>query len=200
MAKRKTVGEIALKARSDSTKYDSLEIGHALSNDILDQLWTCIDNHKNIINEPEFCVVMVLADDPLIKGVMRRKFYAWPYLPKPRPRQSCFLYRRKKDDILRLWVLPEAFCMAALSEIYSVSPEWRTMKGWSDAFYAGKFWEYIRKQHDIDLLSESEYLDANREKLIQAGCKETKSRVAEAFDFSKVAVNQVVDSKDALTR
>lgn len=197
--KRKTAGELSLKARGDSTIYDSLEVGHALTDDIMQQIKLCIESHYNKIDEPEFCVVMVLADDPLIKGVLRRKFYAWPYLPKPRPRQSVFLYRKSDDRLIRLWVLPDALTMATASEMVSVSPQWQTMKQWSDAFFAGKFFEFIRSQHGITLESESEYLQANREKLIKAGCQEVTSTVSDPFDFSKIAVNQVVNADTSFT-
>jgi len=196
--KRKTAGELAIKARNDSTVYDSLEVGHAMTADIRDQIKLCIESHHSKIDEPEFCVVMVLADDPLIKGVLRRKFYAWPYLPKPRPRQSCFLYRKSNDSVIRLWVLPDALSMATASEMVNVSPQWQTMKQWSDAFFAGKFFEFIRKQHGITMPSESEYLNANREKLIKAGCQEVKAPLSDAFDFSKITVNKIVDTKTAI--
>lgn len=194
MKKRKTAGELSIKARSDSTVYDSLEVGHALTVDILAQIRLCIESHHAKIDEPEFCVVMVLADDPLIKGVLRRKFYAWPYLPKPRPRQSCFLYRKLDDSVIRLWVLPDALSMATASEMLSVSPQWQTMKQWSDAFFAGKFFEFIRDQHHITMQSESEYLNTNREKLIKAGCQEVKTLLSEAFDFSKITTKQIVNA------
>lgn len=198
MPRRITAGELTLKAASDKTKYDYLEVGHALCDDIAGQLQICIEKHKNIIDEPEFCVVMVLADDPLIKGILRRKFYAWPYLPKPRPRQSCFLYRKQTDKITRLWVLPNALTMATISEMTYVSPQWRTMKGWADAFFDGKFFEHIRDQHKINMLSEAEYLDANREKLIQAGCKQFDAPISEPFDFSKIKIDKIIDTKTAL--
>jgi hypothetical protein len=197
MTKRKTAGALALKAASDPARYDSLEVGHALCQDVLEQLQICIEKHRNIIDEPEFCVVMVLADDPLIKGVLRRKFYAWPYLPKPRPRQSCFLYRKSSDTIIRLWVLPDAFTMAVASEMVNVAPQWQTMKGWSDAFFDGKFFEHIRHQHGIPLLSEAEYLNANREKLVKAGCNDVDAPTTESFDFSKIAIQHIVDTKTA---
>lgn len=196
---RKTAGQLAIKAASDPTKYDSLEVGHALCQDVIEQLNICAEKHRNIIDEDEFCVVMVLADDPLIKGILRRKFYAWPYLPSPRPRQSCFLYRKPSGTFLRLWVLPDALSMATASEMKHVAPQWRTIKGWSDAFFDGKFFEHIRKQHNINMLSEKEYLDANREKLIQAGCKEVSSVPTDPFDFSKVSINKIVDTQTAIT-
>ncbi len=199
MAKRKTAGALALQASSDSTKYNSLEVGHALSFDIGDQLRECIENHKNIFDEDEFCVGYVLATDPLIKGVMRRKFFAFLYLPQPRPNQSVWLYNKRLDAITkRLWILPEPFAMAALSEMTSVAPQWRTMKAWSDAFFNGTFFESIRKEHRISMLSEREYLDANREKLIKSGCKEVDTIPAEPFDFSKITVNKIVDTKTAI--
>lgn len=199
MKKRKTAGEMVVKAQSDPTIYDSLEVGHALSKDILEQIKLCIEKHHSIIDEPEFCVVMVLADDCLIKGVLRRKFYAWPYLPKPRPRQSCFLYSKRDDSVKRLWVLPDALSMATASEMTNVSPQWQTMKNWSDAFFAGKFFEFIRKEHGITMLSEAEYLKANREKLIKAGCQEVEAPLSDPFDFSKISINKIVDTQAALS-
>ena len=199
MVRRKTAGELANQALQDKTKYDSLEVGHALTDDVAKQIQICIERHMNIIDEPEFCVVMILADDPLIKGILRRKFYAWPYLPKPRPRQSVFLYRKGSDSIIRLWVLPDALSMATASEMNHVSPQWQTMKGWSDAFFDGQFFEHIRHQHGITLLSEGEYLNAHREELIKAGCKEVETVPTEAFDFSKIAVKHIVDTNTAIS-
>lgn len=196
--RRKTAGELSLKARSDTTKYDPLEVGHALTDDIGKQLEDCIVRHIPKINEDEFCVVILLVDDPLIKGVLRRKFYAWPYLPSPRPRQSVFLYRKRDDSLIRLWVLPNAGVMAVLSEMKHVPRKWQTQQAWSIAFFQGTFWEYIRYEHGIDMLSEKEYLHANREKLIQAGCKKIDSSFSEPFDFSKITIDKIVDTKTAL--
>lgn len=190
--KKETVGHVAVKASTDTTRYDPLEIGYALSEDVLKQLWQCVDNHRHIIDEPEFCVVMVLADDPLIKGVLRRKFYAWPYLPSPRPRQSVFLYNRVREDLIRLWILPTAQAMATLSTMIFVDRQWQTMKLWSDAFFKGEFWEMIRRQHQISLLSEHEYLEANRQKLIEAGCKYCKPSCPDPFDFAEIATKKVI--------
>lgn len=191
---KETVGAKALKARSDSIVYDPLEIGHAMTEDILSQIEQCIENHNNIINEDEYCIVMVLADDPLIKGVLRRKFYAWLYLPSPRPRQAVFLYNKKTNYLSRLWVLPDPATMSILTETPYVAKKWEKMRNWSFAFFRGCFWEYIRKENKIDMLSESEYLKANREKLIKSGCKPMDSNFSEPFDFSKVCTYKVVDS------
>jgi hypothetical protein len=191
MTQRKTAGELSLKASQDTTKYDSLEVGHALCEDIYQELALCAQNHLKIIDEPEFFLVMVLASDPLIKGVMRRKFYAWPYLPKPRPNQSCFLFRKIDDSIRRLWVLPNAATMAELSSLGYVSPQYQKMKAWSIAFYEGTFWEYIRYENHSDWLSEKEYLDRNREELIKAGCKQSLAYIPDPFDFSKIISHKV---------
>ncbi len=199
MAKRKTAGELSLKASSDTTKYDPLEVGHALTDDIAKELMTCAHRHTSIFDEKEYCVGYVIASDPLIKGVMRRKFFAMLYLPSPRPNQAVFLYDKVKDQFTkRLWVLPNPAAMAQLSEASVVSDKYKTMKAWSDAFFAGKFWEHIRSQHNISLLSEIEYLNVNREKLIKAGCKETKTVPTDPFDFSKVTINKIVNTKTAI--
>ena len=105
MTKRVTAGELSRKAIADNTKYNALEVGHALANDIMPHLRECIENHKTIIDENEFCIVMLISKDPLITNLMRRKFYAWPYFPKPRPNQSVFLYNKGLDQIThRLWI------------------------------------------------------------------------------------------------
>ncbi len=216
MKRRKTAGELSLKASSDSTKYDPLEVGHALTDDIAGQLRECVNKHNPIFNENEYCVGYVIAGDPLIKGVMRRKFFAMLYLPSPRPNQAIFLYNKLKDKIVkRLWVLPSAPVMAKLSDMDIVDKQYLTMKAWSDAFFHGwrydketnaainttptHFFNFIRKQHDISLPSEKEYLEANREKLVKAGCKETDTQPTEAFDFSKVTVKKIIDTKTALS-
>jgi len=216
MVRRKTAGELSLQASSDKTRYDPLEVGHALTDDIMPQLRECINTHNAIFDENEYCVGFLIATDPLIKGVMRRKFFAMLYLPSPRPNQSVFLYNKAKDRIVkRLWVLPSASVMAKLSDMDIVDQKYATMKAWSDAFFHGwkyekvtnsainttpnHFFNFIRKQHDINMLSEKEYLEANREKLIQAGCKVAETKPSEPFDFSKISIKKIVDTKTALS-
>lgn len=216
MAKRKTAGELSLKAASDSTKYDHLEVANAICDDVVEQLMICAERHKSIFDEDEFCVVMVLANDPLIKGVKRKKFYGFLYLPMPRPEQAVFLYKKKDDSLKRLWCLPNSKVMATISEMTHVSPQWKTTKGWCDAFFDGfeamfengqynfinkkpsVFFDHIRDQHGIKMQSESEFLNANREKLIKAGCQEVKTALSDPFDFSKVSIDKIVDTKTAI--
>ena len=197
---RKTAGELAFKAANDETKYQSLEVGHALTEDIAQELMECAHRHREIFDEQEYCVGYVIAGDPLIKNLMRRKFFAFLYLPSPRPNQAVFLYNKTFDRFTkRLWTLPNAWTMACLSELTVVDKQFKDMKGWCDAFYEGNFWPYIRSQHNTDMLSEIEYLNANREKLIKAGCKEGKPAGADAFDFSKVSTNKVINANDTVT-
>lgn len=194
MSKRPTAGELYLKASQDTTAYDSLEVGHALTEDIIKQLEECIKVHNELFNEDEYCIVMQLASDPLLKGCMRRKFYGWLYLPKPRPNQTVFLYSKKQHKILkRLWVLPHVLAMETLYETAGVTEKYKTMKQWSQAFYDGTFWPFIRKQHNISMLSQDEYLDVNREVLIKSGSQHFQSAGSQPFDFSKITTNQVVD-------
>jgi hypothetical protein len=195
-----TAGELSHKANADTTKYDALEVGHALADDIGIHLRQAIDNHKHIIDEPEFCVVMVIAKDPLIHNLMRRKFYCWPYLPSPRPNQSVFLYNKAQDDITkRLWVLPSDMVMAELAGTnVIVDKRYATMQAWSIAFFKGTFWEFIRYEHGITMLSEHEYFLAHREKLIEAGCKIPSSSVSDPFDFSKIQSKKIIDSGNSI--
>jgi hypothetical protein len=200
MSKRKTAGELSQKANRDNTRYNALEVGHAMSDDILPHLRESIEKHRNLFDEDEFCVVMVIAKDPLIPNLIRRKFYCWPYLPKPRPNQAVFLYNKSLDRIIkRLWVLPSDAVMAELAGTnIIVHKKYETMQAWSVAFFKKEFWEYIRHEHNITMPSEHEYFLANREKLIQAGCKIPTSHDTDAFDFSKIQVNQVEDTANTV--
>lgn len=194
MTKRKTAGELSLAASADTTRYNSLEVAHALADEVEKELFICARRHNTIFDEEEFCIGYVIATDPMIQNVMRRKFFAMLYMPSPRPNQSVFLYNKMQDQITKcLWVLPNPATMAELSELTIVDKKYRRMKAWCDAFYEKRFWPFIRSENKISLLSEIEYLNANREKLIKAGCKEGKPPSSEAFDFSKIAGNKVVN-------
>jgi len=198
MAKRKTAGELNLKAASDSTKYDPLEVAHALTDDIAQNLVECAKIHDKIFDEEEYCLILVIAGDPLIKHVRRHKYTAFPFLPQPRPQQAVFLWNKPLQKFKFLWSLPDAKVMATISEMGYVSPKWSRTKGWCDAFFEGKFFEHVRNQQGNSILpTETEYLNANREKLIKAGCNEVDSPITEPFDFSKVQVNHIVDTKTA---
>jgi len=199
MSRRKTAGELANKALSDTTKYDALEVGHAMTDDIDTHLYEAVKNYHDIIDENEFCVVMIVAKDPLLANLVRRKFYCWPYLPKPRPNQAVFLYNKRLCRITkRLWVLPSDMVMAELASLAVVHERYKTMQAWSVAFFQGSFWEYIRYESGIDMLSEHEYFLKHREELIKAGCKVPSSGGMEAFDFSKIHIKNVIDTQEAV--
>lgn len=197
---RITAGELSRKAFADTTKYDAIEVGHALADDLDVQLRICIENYRDKIDENEFCVVMLIASDPLIANLQRRKFYAWPFLPKPRPNQSVFLYNKGRDRIThRLWVLPSAMVMAELAEAGAVDKRYQTMQAWSIAFFKGRFWEYVRFDQKIDLLSETEYRLQHRQELVNASSHESEFAFSESFDFDKIAIDHIVDTQTAHT-
>lgn len=196
---RKSAGEISSKLLSDKTKYDALEVGHAMTDDIDRHLYESVEKYKDMIDEKEFCVVMIVAKDPLIKNLIRRKFYCWPYLPSPRPNQAVFLYNKQLGRITkRLWILPSDIVMAELASLAIVDKRYKTMQAWSVAFFEGKFWEYIRYEHKIDMPSEHEYFLQHREELIKAGCKLPDASYSDPFDFDKINIEKVIDTKEAL--
>lgn len=199
MPKRKTAGALALKATSDNTVYDPLEIGHALTDDVMEQLMICAERHRFIFDEPEYFVCLFIASDPLIKGIRRHKYAAFLYMPSPRPEQMVCLYNKITNKLIRLWTMPNALQMAFISESPFVEKRWQKTKGWVDAFYRKEFWEFIRKENKITHLSEYEYLRANREKLIQSGAKENPPCGTDAFDFTKIKIDHIVDTKTART-
>ncbi len=195
MSERKTAGEQSIKAASDNTKYDPLEVGHALCDDIVPNLFKCAHDVKDKFGEDEYFIILLLAGDPLIKGVRRHKYYAYLYLPSPRPEQAVFLYNKITDKMKRLWSLPKAETMALLSEEKYVAKQWQQTKGWVDAFYKLNFWEHIRKEHGIKHLSEHEYLKLHREELIKAGAKDCPPSVPDAFNFSKIQPDHIIDTQ-----
>lgn len=189
-----TAGEMCLKAHRDTTKIDPLEIGYVLTETVAKELAECVRKYDPIYNEDEYCVVRVLAGDPLLCNLKRIKYYGYLYLPSPRPNQTVFLWSKRWQRFTkRLWTLPNAWTMAKLSESLVAPEGYKEMKEWSDAFFGRRFWSFIRKQHKITMLSEIEYLKTHREELIKSGCKDGKPDTAEPFDFSKVAVNKIID-------
>ena len=199
MAKKKTAGALSLKAASDTSKYDGREVAEAQLHDYKNQALENAHAHLDKFDEDEYFVIMQRASDPLIAGVVRQKYYSYRHLPSPRPEQAVWLYNKVKDTLRFLWSLPPAKVMAAITEAPYVSAKWKTTRNWCDSFFNKTFWTDIRKQHNIKHFSETEMLQIYREKLIDAGCKETDSITAEPFDFSKVAVNKVIDPINAST-
>lgn len=197
--KRKTAGENCIKASKDEHIYDPLDIGYALTDNVGKQLQICADIHESIFDENEYFLVLLVVGDPLLKNIRRHKYCALLYLPQPRPQQTVFLYNKISKSIRRLWCLPDARVMAIISEMPNVSPKWIRTKRWVDSFYSGTFFQDIRKEHNISHLCEKEYLDSNREKLIEAGCKYPNSLVSKPFDFTKIKTNQVIDSNQSVS-
>ena len=184
---RMTAGQLSLKAAADNTKYDPYDIGYELSEkEVLKNVLICAENHVDTFDEDEYCIVMLVASDCMLKNLVRMKYYAWPYLPSPRPNQSVFLFNKKTQKMKFLWSLPNPEIMARLSESIVVKKELKRMKGWCDSFYDFSFWHHIRDQHKINMPSESEYLILNREKLIQAGCKIPDSTYSETFNCANI--------------
>lgn len=187
--------ELSKKAFADNTKYDPKEIGFAQLEDIDRGIRECIEAHRNIFDMDEFCVCFVLAGDPLVKNLTRRKFHAFPWLPQPRPDQSVFLYNKGLDVITkRLWVMPRAEIMAELCTKFVTDEIDKRQQAWSAAFFEGRFWEYIRYEHGIDMLSEQELLSKHRTELINAGCKPISRSIVEPFDFSKIHVKNLIEA------
>lgn len=197
---RKTAGELANQALKDNSKYDARDIALAVTDDLTEHFRKAAENYRDKIEEDEFCVIMLIAKDPLIKNLKRRKFYCWPWLPSPRPNQAVFLYNKRLDKFTkRLWVLPceEVMAELATSDLI-VDKRYETMRDWSVAFYKGTFWEFIRYQHDIKMLSQQEYFDLHKDELLKSGFNFENPSIAESFDFSKISCGQVEKPMDSV--
>ena len=197
MKQRITAGELSKKAMADQTKYNALEVGHAMTEKHLN--YVDQEGNHSFRQLDQFAVVMVIAKDNLIKNVIRRKFYCSPFLPSPRPNQAVFLYTKAAGRIVkRLWVLPSDMVMAELASMQIVHKQYQTMQAWAVAFFEGKFWEYIRHESGTTMVSQQEYMSQHREELIQAGCKLFDADYSQPFDFDKVHIEKVVDTQEAL--
>lgn len=196
------VGEQARLAQKDQTKHDPLELGEAFCKDVMENVWLCIDAHKEKIDEPVFCVVLLICTDSLIYGLKRRKYYAWPFLPNPRPNQVVFYYEKSKDSVIRLWSMPNPAVMATISEMSYVAPQWQQTKFWCDRFFFDMmhsqktFHQSIREMHGISLECETEMLTAKAEELIKAGANEPDANFSDPFDFSKIMAPKIIDPQD----
>lgn len=197
--KRKTAGELCLKAASDQTKYDPLEVAHGMCDEMENPLIECVKKYDTIFEGvDEYCPAIVFANDPLLENIKRHKYIAFPYMPLPRPEQVVFAWNKQAQKIKRLWALPNAAVMATISEMQYVAPSWQSTKNWCDAFFAGRFFELIyRENPKIAILDQESFLNLYREKLIQAGCKDIDTLSPDTFDFSKIHINHIVDTKTA---
>jgi len=187
-----TAGALSLKASGDLHTYDPLEIAHGMTDKVIQGISECIEAHENIFGEDEFFVILQRASDPLIQNVMRQKFYADLFMPEPRPEQMVCLYSRRTLEVKRLWSLPNAKVMAIISEMPWVDQKWVNTKYWCDAFFSGQFFERIRDQYKIDHLSRREYLDANREKIVESRSDDLQSPFAKSRNRFEVGINEIV--------
>lgn len=203
MAKRKTAGELANQALADNEKYDAWDLAKTWSKSVLDEVWKCIDHAKPRCADQEFCVVMLYASDCVIKNAIRRKFYAWPWLPQPRPNQAVWLYRKSTDDIQGLWCLPEPYTMAKISTDIQCPKEYLRMSSWCRSFFNGTFPKDIRKESGIDLLTEEEYSKkhAHLMKKREPSTNDSSIFGSDPFDFFKpFQTDQVKDSALAMLK
>lgn len=189
MPKKITAGECSLKASQDTTRIDPLEVAHAYMDDIQEGLEECISEGIKHIDEDEFCIILIIAGDCMIHNLRRHKFAYYPFLPKPRPQQVVFHYRKSSGVLKRLWSLPDAKVMATISSMEAVHPRWLRTKIWCDAFFNKNFHEVIREETGITLETEKEFLEANREELLQATAKNVDPSSTEPFYFSNVLSN-----------
>lgn len=155
-------------AKKESVSCTHLDLGYAFSDETYKGVIECIERHWDVFGNhvTKFCVVALLTPgEGTLKYVIRRNFYAWPYLPDPTPNQSVWLIDKSDQSALFLWSLPTPERMVELSESFLFLRSDTRTKAWCDAFYKGypAFWECIRKMHGIDFLSESEFNARNRE-------------------------------------
>lgn len=165
----KTAGEIHNDLRKKGLeKCSHLDLGYAFSDETYKGVIECIGRHYDVFGShiKQFCVSCILCyGEGSLKYLIRRKFYGFPFLPTPCPNQAVWMVDKEKEEVTFLWTLPTPEKMAMLSEEFSFLANEARMKKWCDWFYKGAFtfWENIRTQHSISMLSEMEFNRRNRE-------------------------------------
>lgn len=191
-----TAGSLCLKASGDSHIYDPLEIAYGMTDKVMQGITECIEAHEKILGEEEFFVILQRASDPVLKNVIRQKFYADIFLPEPRPEQMVCLYKKKDSSVIRLWSLPNAKVMAVISEMNWVDERWEKTKFWCDAFYSGRFFDLIREQYHFTHQTKKEFLNSNREKFVHSCGDDLNTSISESRDGSEIGMNEVISSLD----
>ena len=193
---RKTLGEVSHDLSKDTTKYDMLEVAHAVCANTREDLQACARIHNPIMDMDEYYIMMVLVKDNIEDKLGRRVFCALAFMPKPRPDQAVWLYNKMSDRIERLWVLPNAATMAYISEMSWVGPRYESMKRWSDAFFEKKFWKLIRQEQDRpDLLTEDEAFSINLDELVKRAGDGVESIRAKTRDSIQTDAEEFIDSQ-----
>jgi hypothetical protein len=192
---KETLGEKYNKVKLDSTKYDPLDMALGMLEKVPQELLVCAHRHKEIFGEDEYFVGYVISDDPVLKGIRRKKFHAMLFMPTPVPEQAFWLYNKALDTFKFMWCLPKPWAMANYASLTYVDKKKRRMKSWCDAYFKGTFWETIRSMHGIDHLSEEEFKLKHRDKVANFVPDYSNACLANPFDFSKVGFGDVYDSQ-----
>ena len=202
-----TAGSLANKAARDTTVHCAYELGEEWCKDLDEQVNDTIKRHAEVFSElDQYCIVMQYASDVLISNCKRRKFFAFPFLPKTRPSQTVWLFDKPSDKYIRLWSLPPADTLATLSIINGVASEYQRMQLWCKWFYRPDFHDKIREQYAqqnpgqpaIKLMTEREHLKIVAEKRPESRGEDMSPIISNPFDAARVNPEQAIDPLVAL--
>lgn len=196
---KETLGEKYRKVKRDSTKYDPADMAFGMLEKVPQELIECANRHKNLIGEEEYFVCYVISDDPILKGIRRKKYHALMFMPTPVPEQAVWLYNKVLDTFKFLWCLPKPWPMACYSTMTHVDKKKRRMKAWCKAYFEGNFWETIRQMHGIDHLSEYEFRLKHRNEIADFVPDNSNPCLTQPFDFAKVGFGDVEDPGKAVS-
>lgn len=191
---KETLGEKYNKVKLDNTRYDPVDMALGMLEKVPEEIIKCAHAHKEKIGEDEYFVGYVLSDDPILKGIRRKKYHALMFMPTPVPEQAIWLYNKVLDKYTFLWCLGKPWSMANYATLTYVDKEKTRLKIWCDAYFKGTFWETIRSMHGIDHLSEEEFRLKHRDKIANFIPKNGNACLTEPFDFSKVGFGDVYDT------
>jgi hypothetical protein len=192
---KETLGEKYHKVKQDSTKYDPLDMAFGMLEKVPQELINCAQRHKSIFDEEEYFIGYVISDDPILKGIRRKKYYALMFMPTPVPEQAIWLYNKVLDTYRFMWCLPAPWPMANYASLIHVDKKKARMKAWCKSYFDGTFWETIRSMHGIEHLSEHEFRLKHRDKIPDFVVDHVNACLTEPFDFGKVSFGDVDHSQ-----
>ena len=104
--RRKTVGEVAVELQQKTHEAVSpIEIQRETEKKYIDDLLECARNDFNKYDK-DFYIVVISKNEKLLYNVIRLYFFSRASCPTPDYDQTVFLVKKKEEDIVHLWTVP----------------------------------------------------------------------------------------------
>lgn len=135
----KTAGEIALELQAKKPdSRDPIEIQKATEENYLLHLELCIEQHRKIL-EDDFFVVVLQKREKLLNNVFRNYFLARRTCPTPACDQTVFHFDPKDEKLTFLWTVPsDQTCQCLMENKLIVDPSERELLKYVQMYISGE--------------------------------------------------------------